>query len=335
MLMHDRLFFSLLQEDMELLEARLAEAKSEVPGLGPTLRTRGKRLRPIIFLLCNRFAHFLQGGNGALGSREIAIATALEMIHEASLIHDDIVDRSDLRRGKPTLNDAHGDAMALLIGDYLFAHSSSIVLEHTKALPDLRLVKRVARTAMRMVQGQVQQLEKLLYPETAPERASLEGYIDIVTTKTGLFFAACAEGGAALAGASEAFTGQLHDFGRNVGVAFQIMDDVLDVIGQEDVMGKPLRHDVREKTVTLPFLLAYRRHKTHPLLQKVIAGKDTTSRENARVYKLLSSPSVTRSSYKFMGEYLGRAERILGKLPRCIYRLALEDLLEFMAERKH
>lgn len=333
--MKERLFYSLIQDDVEIVETKLADVKAEFdPEYTLALQTQGKRLRPILFLLSNRFTRFILGEDVGTSPRDIAIAVAIELVHEASLIHDDIVDGSELRRGKPSLNDSLGDAMALLVGDYLFARSSTLVLDHTDKLPDVRIVSCLAEIAVHIVRGELQQLAKALYPASVSERTSIQAYLDAITAKTALFFAGCCEAGAALAGADRRIQSDFHSFGLNLGIAFQIMDDILDVTGDESVVGKSLRQNVTEKTITLPFILAYESHDRNPLLQKVIGGEATTPKEQTCIYRILSGKTVIRDCYRIMENYIRVAQEGLARFPRCIYRLAFEDLMEFLVKRE-
>lgn len=334
--MKERLFYSLVQDEVDIVEAKLAEVKAEFePNCGSELQTQGKRLRPILFLLSNRFTRFILGEDMETSPREIAIAVAIELVHEASLIHDDIVDGSELRRGKPSLNNSLGNAMALLVGDYLFARFYTLVLDHTDKLTDIRTISCLAEIALHIVRGELQQLAKVHYSTQASERTSVEAYLDIITAKTALFFAGCCEAGGALAGADRRLKSYFHMFGLNLGIAFQIMDDVLDVTGNEVVVGKSLRQNVGEKTITLPFILAYENNSRNPLLQKVIAGESMTPKEQTRIYRMLSSKTVIRNCHRIMENYMRMAQEGLLRFPRSIYRLAFEDLIEFLVKREH
>ncbi|MCH8837851.1 MAG: polyprenyl synthetase family protein [Candidatus Marinimicrobia bacterium] len=330
--MATRLYRSLVQAELKSMEEKLAEIRSELAP-GSTFKNKGKRLRPTLFLLVNKYTRFINGNKRAAGASEIAIAAAIELIHEASLIHDDIVDRSEMRRGLPTFNFAYGDAMAILVGDYLFTRSTSIFLEQADKVSDLRIVSKFIDLAIRTVRGEINQLHQLLFLEPNQERISLEAYLDIISAKTAVFFGACCEAGAVLAGGRNELVNNFFDFGLNLGIQFQIVDDLLDVVGSEKKVGKSLRQNMREKTITLPFIIAYNHHRDNPVMRKLISGADLTARESNQVYRWMSIPSVVQETREYMNRYTVLSQQALSRMPQCIYRLALEDYLAFVTAR--
>lgn len=210
--------------------------------LAPTLRRGGKKIRPMLVLLSADAFH---------GSRDLAIevATAAELIHMATLLHDDVVDNAATRRGNPTLHSLWGNRLAVLGGDYVLAQALALLL----ATGDLRLVRSMANTVALMGEGEIMQTFRL-YDTASGE----DDYYACIRRKTAVLMACCCEMGASLAGASEAGIDNLRAYGMAVGMAFQIIDDLLDYAGDQATVGKPVASDLLEGNLTLPVVHAMR-----------------------------------------------------------------------------
>lgn len=210
------------------------------PFLDYIAQKRGKRLRPILFFLS-------QGLVDRPRSDSVMVAVLIELLHTATLIHDDVVDRSFVRRGRSTLNALWGDRVSVLVGDYLLAKMLALGV----GMQNGAVLETVARIVQNISRGELRQTT-----EGAEENLSVETYLQIVRDKTADLFGAACELGGLMVSASESETDLLRRFGEMYGLVFQIRDDVLDISGSPDVMGKPAGQDVMNGKVTLPLLLA-------------------------------------------------------------------------------
>src|SRR5687768_11741103 len=200
----------------------------------------GKRLRPALALLTGRLGEYD-------AERLLHMAVGVELLHGASLVHDDVVDESDLRRGAQTLFTRVGNALAVLVGDYLFAQSATRCV----ATGDVRVIGLFAQTLASMCQGQIEEASRGNAPEQTLTR---EQYYQTIWGKTASLFVLACEGSAILAGLSEPQIAAMRRYGDRLGLAFQVVDDVLDFIGDEAQLGKPVGSDVRQGTITLPVI---------------------------------------------------------------------------------
>jgi geranylgeranyl pyrophosphate synthase len=226
------------------LSAAVAVEQSPVAAAGAdTLRSGGKRLRPTLV--------YLTAPPAERGRPELAAAgCAVELVHMATLVHDDQLDGSLLRRGQPTVWKAHGELVSSATGDYLFARAFS----ELSATADMEAVSFLARACLSLALGEARQREQSGQPET-----TVEQYLERCALKTGRLFAAAAMLGGHLGGAGHDATRRLGEFGEALGLAFQLADDILDCDGQPDTTGKPLGTDLLEGTITLPMILAAQR----------------------------------------------------------------------------
>ncbi len=200
----------------------------------------GKRLRPLLCLLSARAL-------GYAGERHVELAAVIEFLHTATLLHDDVVDVSALRRGRPTANTQWGNAPSVLVGDFIYSRAFQLLV----AMGDLRLLQLIADTTNLIAEGEVEQLARAGDPATTEAQ-----YLDVIRKKTAVLFAAACEGAAILAGADEAGQSAMRGFGLDLGLAFQIIDDVLDYEGDPAVMGKNVGDDLAEGKPTLPLIRA-------------------------------------------------------------------------------
>ncbi len=201
---------------------------------------KGKRLRPLMVFLCAAL-------HGRLNSRTMSAAVVIELFHTATLVHDDVVDESDLRRGAPTVNGIWGNKISILIGDLLFSKTLAAIVE----LQDNEAVDVLAKTAERITEGELLQIAYARRP-----LLSEQNYLDLIGKKTAALFNASCRLGAMTAGGKDAELTAMADFGENYGLAFQIMDDLLDYSGDPSELGKPTGSDLREGKVTLPLIHA-------------------------------------------------------------------------------
>ncbi|QFU77109.1 octaprenyl diphosphate synthase [Halioglobus maricola] len=219
----------------------------------------GKRLRPLLVLLS-------AAALGKCGPTHIKFAAVIEFIHTATLLHDDVVDISSLRRGRPTANAEFGNAPSVLVGDFLYTRAFQLMVQ----LADMDILRHMADTTNTIAEGEVLQLVRAGNAETTEQE-----YLDVITRKTAILFAAGCRGAAVLSGCDEARSQAMHDFGLNLGIAFQMIDDVLDYEGDPATMGKNVGDDLTEGKPTLPLIytLANGTADEQALVRKAIVEK--------------------------------------------------------------
>ncbi len=239
---------ALLSGDMaaadRVIHDRLGSAVSLIPDLARHLiDSGGKRLRPLLTLAAARMC-------GYAGEAHVKLAAAVEFIHTATLLHDDVVDASSMRRGKPAANIVWANKPTILVGDYLFSRAFQLMVE----TGNMTVLDILAGASAVIAEGEVMQLRSANNLATTQD-----DYMGVVTAKTATLFSSAAEAGATLAGASAASVTGLRDYGHNLGIAFQLIDDALDYSGHAKQMGKSVGDDFREAKVTLPVIFAYAR----------------------------------------------------------------------------
>lgn len=232
------------EEDLARVELEIRQQlHSEVDQIGEIGRyllfSGGKRIRPILLLLTTKLA-------GYNGDRIFPLSAMIEFMHTATLLHDDVIDHSSLRRGYPTVNSRWGSALSILVGDFLYAKAMALVVDDG----DPQILQEITRVTMTMTEGQVMETLK-----TGDLSLTIEEYQRIIGQKTAALFGACCFIGGALGGLPTAKTEGLRRFGLTFGTAFQLVDDALDFTGQEQRLGKPVGSDLREGKVTLPVII--------------------------------------------------------------------------------
>jgi geranylgeranyl pyrophosphate synthase len=284
--------------------------------LAYTLKDGGKRIRPALTLLSGKFYVY----DTVL---LIPMAAGIELLHTATLVHDDIVDNSPVRRGKPTVNRAWGGNRALLLGDYLFAKAGSLVA----GTENLRVIKLFSETLMTISAGELKQTGV-----TFAQASNRDYYFSWVSAKTARLFSTATESGAILSQATEEVIEALRDYGHNLGMGFQIVDDVLDFIGEEDLLGKPVGSDLREGTMTLPSILFVESYPEDKLIKCIIEDRDV---ENlALAVEKIRSSSVIDECLTLASEFCFRASRAVEKLSDNSARQSLLELAAYITQRR-
>ncbi len=286
----------------------------------PLLAQSGKRLRPAVVLLS---ARLLGGGGG----EDVFLGALMELLHTASLIHDDIVDNARTRRGLRTLHATWGTSLTVLLGDYLFIRSVDLALSSRHE----RAVRILAEASARMIEGEL--LETV---ESGNLDLGEADYLRIVERKTAALFAGCGRLGAVLAGAGEREEEELRRFGLDFGMAFQVVDDVLDFTAVESSLGKPILSDLAEGRVTLPVirLLAAdpdgaRRRRVAALLFK----KRPAARTRRELVEALGAAGALEGARRVAAEHAARARERLAAFPDSPARRALDGLAAFVLTR--
>ncbi|MBM3956744.1 MAG: polyprenyl synthetase family protein, partial [Gemmatimonadetes bacterium] len=269
--------------------------------LAHVLAIPGKRLRPAITLLASR----LWGGPSS--KRVVAMAVAIELLHIATLVHDDTVDHADLRRGHATAANLWGPAVALVIGDYLFATSARFVCDTN----DLRVIRRFSENSRELARGELTELLDLGSP-----RVTREIYEQRIYDKTASLFTTAAEGGAILGGADEEGVERLRAYGYNVGMAYQVMDDVLDFESTPETLGKPAGQDLAGGTVTLPAILVMERSPGPSAVSELLAaGAEAEPALVERAVSEVKSSGALAEARGVVEGYIGAAVKALKPLP--------------------
>lgn len=320
-----RRIFRLIADELALVEKefeRQAASNIQVINyLGDYLRASGgKRVRPALLIL----SAYAAGGNGK-SENVIRMASVMEMLHTATLVHDDIIDNADLRRSRASVNARFGNQTAVLMGDWLYMSAFETSLKE-RSLEILDILTRLTR---KMTEGELIQLTTI----GRSDISEIE-YFDILQRKTAFLFSACCEIGGILGGATAEQQKALADYGMNLGTAFQLADDLLDFTADEDIIGKASGADLLEGKLTLPLILLVEKEPGMKLyLDKVMlnGSYDTTSRDDIAV-KMEKYGTLNTTRERAYG-YAEQARKNLDVLPKTEYCLALEDIPLFMIER--
>jgi len=299
---------------------RMQSPVSLIPELaGHLIAGGGKRLRPMLTLGC---AALLDYG----GTRHHKLAAAVEFIHTATLLHDDVVDVSGLRRGKPTANRVWGNPASVLVGDFLFSRSFELMVEDGS----LKVLKILSSASAVIAEGEVAQLTAQRNVETSEDR-----YLEIITAKTAALFAAACQIAAIVAERDASVEAAFEAYGRNLGIAFQLVDDAIDYVSDADTMGKDAGDDFRDGKITLPVILAYARgnDETRDFWRRAMSGRANGDEELARAGELLRATNAVADTMARARHYGARAIDALAGFPNGPAKTALTETVEFAIAR--
>ena len=312
-----------IQEDLAGVEAGLKNV-GEVSSpwlaklLEHSLKAGGKRLRPALVLLSGRFYNYDL-------SHLLPMAVAIEVLHTATLVHDDAIDHSPLRRGRPTINKLWGEDKAILLGDYLLAKAEELASD----TQNLRVIRRFARTIMTIADGELGQAFGAFNLEQTREQ-----YLARISAKTASLITLATESGAMLSQAPEEMVTALKEYGYNLGVAFQIVDDVLDFVGDEAEMGKPIGSDLSEGTLTLPAMLILERYPGDNPVRRLFQHEGDRQENIKLAIELVRSSGVIEECYRVTSDYCVRACCSLELLPDKPARRSLKELARYVVARQ-
>lgn len=281
----------------------------------------GKRIRPLLFVLSSRLC-------GYKGEDVYRLSTLFEYVHAASLVHDDVLDNADLRRRKPSVRHVWGNAAAVLGGDFLYSAASAIAVE----CRNLELIRLLSDLLKRMVEGQFLELE-----HTHNWKISKTEYMEIITAKTAALMRAACNSGAMVAGADEKTVQHLGDFGSNLGIAFQLMDDLLDYTSSEEVFGKPVGKDLKEGKITLPlvyFVSELERAEVERLAELFKSQKANDQDYQDLVRRVRVNGAIERVRSE-ASEYVARAGELLKLFPDSPVKQGLLELGGYILTRRH
>lgn len=279
----------------------------------------GKRLRPALVLLAARCGHYDL-------EKLTPAAMAVELTHAATLVHDDVIDRASVRRGRPTVAASLGDEPAIVIGDFYFAKA----YEHAARTDSAEVVGILARTVMEICAGEVRQQEIRYRYST-----DVDEYMRRIEAKTATLLAASCDIGGVLAGLPVAQRKALHEYGRLLGLAFQIADDVLDYMGSEDEIGKPIGQDITEGFATLPFMLAKQDIGAADRLEKLLQdGRKLNAVDAAEVVEIVRTGEAPNLALESARELASKAGKQLDDLSPSEARNTLAALTGYVVTRK-
>ena len=279
----------------------------------------GKRIRPMLLLLTSKML-------GKVSPGSIRLAAVVELIHNATLVHDDIIDAADTRRGRPSANSTWGNPMTVLAGDWLYMQSFAVAL----AERNLDILATLIEVTQKMVEGELLQLTLIGKAE-----ATQEQLLDIVERKTGWLFSGCMKLPGILAGLDPESLDRLAIIGRNLGMAFQLVDDLLDLTSTQETLGKPVGNDLKEGKVTLPVSFVMRNGSAGDAakIRTVVAERAFHSVESRDVLRSVEASDGLARTRAIAEEYAVKAQRLLEVFPRSSFRDAIAHIPEFILNR--
>lgn len=316
--------FEPIRDDLEAVEqqfARHIESRVElIPEIGRYIQTSGgKRVRPALLLMCARLG-------GYSGERATLYASVVEFIHTATLVHDDMIDDAVVRRGRASVHSRWGNDITVLLGDYLYIKSMGMAL----TVDSLELVRLLCDVTLRMIEGELYQLTK-----TGEVDLTVDEHLEIIRRKTAYLFGGCAQIGGILGDLPAEQHAALREYGFNLGIAFQIVDDLLDYTADEEVLGKPVGGDVREGKMTLPaiYLVEQAGDRARDLLAAIVRDRNFTNDAWQELRGLLTTHRVLDRAFEKAGEFAEIAKHHLAGLPPSPELDALVALPDYVLSR--
>lgn len=287
---------------------------------GYILKQKGKKIRPLLVILSAKLA-------GGVNDRTYRGATLVELLHTATLIHDDVVDNADKRRGLPSINAVWKNKVAVLMGDYLLARGLMIAVEGK----DFDFLGIITDAVRRMSEGELLQIRKSKKLDIDEET-----YFKIISDKTASLLSTCCEIGSASASSNVEYQSALRNFGENIGIAFQIRDDILDYIGTSSIFGKPLGGDIQEKKITLPLIFALKNAPENESVQIIKWIKNGRKNKNVKdIIEFVKKYNGIEYALQSAREYSDRARENLKIFPDSPAKISLQELIDFIVNRKN
>jgi octaprenyl-diphosphate synthase len=318
--------FDLVRDDLAQAEREIGlesiASVDAVTYIGQYLHSGGgKRLRPILVLLCGRLV-------GESNPGLIRMAAVVEMIHTATLIHDDVIDMAKTRRGRPSINVVWGNHTSVLAGDWLYMQAFQVALRE-RSFPILDVL--IELTQM-MVEGELLQLERL-----GKIVVTEADYMELIDRKTASLFSACARLGALAQGAGETEEARLGEYAWNLGIAFQLIDDVLDFTSREKILGKPVGNDLREGKVTLPLIYALESAgaEERKLVETVLADGNYDQVPFGKILQILHRHRGIERAQERAESFTKKARDIISEFPESRYRTGLAAVTDLVTDRDH
>ena len=316
--------FELLREDLSAIEREFGRdtvsTVEAITDIGEHLRAGGgKRIRPALLLLAAKLM-------GYEGRGTIKLGAVVEIIHTATLVHDDIIDEAKTRRGRPAANTQWGNSKCVLAGDWLYMQAFKIAVQER----NFRILDVLIELTQQMVEGELLQMEKL------GKCISLDEHFDLIYRKTACLFAACMRMGAVLANGTEDQENRLGEYGRSLGLAFQLVDDVLDLTASEEVLGKPVASDLREGKVTFAVIHALERctPAERGIVETVLRERNLDGVSHQEILDLLTRYGSIDAAMTRAHEYAEAARKSICIFPDSDYKRALLWAPEFVVARE-
>ncbi len=318
---------ALIADDLKAVNEEIIKRMQSPVALIPQLASHivaagGKRLRPMLTLASAE----LCGYSG--GTRHVTLATCVEFIHTATLLHDDVVDESELRRGMQSANAIFGNKASVLVGDFLFSRSFELMVEDGS----LKVLEILSRASSVIAEGEVLQLLTTNDTETGETQ-----YLEVIKSKTAQLFAAACRIGAVVADRPKVEEDALEAFGMNLGIVFQLIDDVLDYRAEQDKLGKTVGDDFREGKITLPIILAFRRGTEEERIfwRRCLEDLDQSDGDLEKAIGLMEKHGALSDSVDRARHYGAIARDALGIFKDCPEKRAMIDLIDFCIQRAH
>jgi octaprenyl-diphosphate synthase len=319
-------FLDRFNPHFEAIEGELGRFLESRPSLvrdiaSYALLGQGKRLRPLLFVLSARLCGFQDHGM-------YRFSTIFELLHTASLLHDDVLDHADLRRKKPSVPQVWGNPAAVLGGDYLYSLATIIATE----FENLDVIRMLSENMKQMVEGQLLELA-----HTHDFGITKESYLQIITAKTAVLISSACASGALMAGSGKKEVERLGRFGLNIGIAFQLMDDVLDYTASEEEFGKPVGKDLREGKITLPLIYFFSEKTKADVndLQDLFKSSKAGDEDYQRLIALVREKGVIRRIQREAEEYVARGNGFLDVFPESRSKQDLLGLGRYIIARRH
>ena len=316
--------FELLREDLAAIEREFGRdtvaGVEAITDIGEYLRNGGgKRIRPALLLLSSKLFNYEGRGANRLGA-------VVEMIHTATLVHDDIIDQAQIRRGRPSANTQWGNSKCVLAGDWLYMQAFKIAIQER----NFRILDTLIDLTQQMVEGELLQMEKL------GKAISLDEHFDLIHRKTACLFSVCMRLGAILGGATAEQEENLAQYGRDLGMAFQLVDDVLDLTASEDVLGKPVASDLREGKVTMAVIHALDRCTAleRKLIETVLAQRTFDDVAHAQILEILERYGSLEAATSQATQYAALARNAICSFPDGEIKRALLWAPDFVVARE-
>ncbi|MEK6630096.1 MAG: polyprenyl synthetase family protein [Acidobacteriota bacterium] len=316
--------FEPIRDDLAKVDAefgRHVQSQVElIPRIGNYIQSSGgKRIRPSVLLMASRLC-------GYRGDRAILYAAVVEFVHTATLVHDDIIDDSNMRRGRLAVHSQWGNDVTVLLGDYLYIKSMALALTHD----EFDIIRLLCDVTLRMIEGELYQLTKNGDPDLTEDE-----HFEIIRRKTAFLFSGCAKIGGMLAGQSPDRVAALGEYGFNLGIAFQLVDDLLDLTGSADRLGKPVGSDLREGKITLPiiYLLRHADASAGDLVRQAVRERDLSPERWLEISRLLAEHQAIEHARARAMQFAGEAKSQLLAFPPSPERDALMALPDYVLAR--
>ena len=310
-----------LEDVSDLINVKLASEINLIQKMTDHhLNSGGKRIRPLLTLAASKLCGYKDG------SRDVNLAACVELIHSATLLHDDVIDGSDLRRGNKTANSIWGNQSSILVGDYLFSRCFELMVSDSS----LEILKLLSSTSSKIAQGEVLQLEHKGEIDVLEET-----YFNIINMKTATLFAAAARVGACITNKSKKEKDALESYGKNIGLAFQIADDALDYYATQKIFGKEIGKDFFEGKATLPLIIIFQKsnNEERVFLKEVFKKEKRNEDDFSEVLALINKYKAVQESFKKAEYFVNTAQGALEVFEDSLEKKVLQKLTQFSINR--